>query len=48
MCVHIYIYLGMFNNRQQKRVLLIGHNSQRLKIKNNIETKNNIGTLLTY
>ena len=33
--------MRIFNNRQQKNVLLIVHNSQRY-------TKNYIGTLLTY
>ena len=28
-CVYTYIYLRIFNNRQQKTVLLIVHNSQR-------------------
>ena len=39
--LYIYIYLRINNNRQQKSVLLIDHNSQR-------QTKNHIGTLLTY
>ena len=38
--MYIYIYLRINNNRQQKSVLLIEHNSQR-------QTKNYIGTLLT-
>ena len=37
----MYIYLRIFNNKQQKSVLLIVHNFQRL-------TRNFIGTLLTY
>ena len=37
----MYIYLRINNNRQQKSVLLIVHNSQR-------QTKNYIGALLTY
>ena len=37
--IYIYIYLRINNNRQQKSVLLIDHNSQR-------QTKNHIGTLL--
>ena len=39
--MHTYICLRIFNNRQQKTVLLIVHNSQR-------QTKNNIRTLLTF
>ena len=38
---NINIYLRINNNRQQKSVLLIGHNSQR-------QTKNYIGTVLAY
>ena len=41
MYIYVCIYLRIFNNRQQKSVLLIVHNSQRY-------SKNYIGTLLTY